>query len=190
MVAHWWTTRTSCTAAMLAFAAGLTLGVSPAATPIKLSGAVAGSVHDPSGTPQMGAVVELYNHHEKLVEKTITNAGGNFLFASLLPDIYSLHVSVANFVPAIKRNIVVQPGMQSVLAVNLATVFSSVELVYSSRNPGTLMSNDWQWVLRSTMTSRPVTRFLPGSGIADPGSDRDSHCDLLRYARLAEVVCR
>jgi len=52
--------------------------------------------------------------------------------------------------------------MQSVLAVNLATVFSSIELVYSSRNPGTLMSNDWQWVLRSTMTSRPVTRLLPG----------------------------
>jgi len=146
--------------------------VSPAATPIKLSGAVAGSVHDPSGTPQMGAVVELYNHHEKLVEKTITNAGGNFLFASLLPDVYSLHVSVANFVPAIKRNIVVQPGMQSVLAVNLATIFSSVELVYSSRNPGTLMSNDWQWVLRSTMTSRPVTRLLPGFGTGDSGSDQ------------------
>src|SRR5256885_8798738 len=40
----------------------------PAATPIKLSGAVAGSVHDPSGTPQMGAVVELYRSEEHTSE--------------------------------------------------------------------------------------------------------------------------
>jgi hypothetical protein len=146
----------------------LALPVCPAASPVKLAGALLGSVRDSSGIPQMGAVVQLYNRHDRLVEKVLTNAGGDFSFSSLMPDVYSIRVTVASFVPAVKRNIIVQPGMQSVLAINLASVFSSVELVYSSRNPGTLMSDDWKWVLRSSMTSRPVTRMLPGVDISDP----------------------
>jgi len=122
----------------------------------------------------MGAVVQLFNRNEKLVEKAITNAGGEFLFASLMPDIYSIRISVASFVPAIRHNILVQPGMQSVLAVNLASVFSTVELVYSSRAPGTLMSDDWRWTLRSTMTTRPVTRLLPGIDVSDPNQRNQS----------------
>jgi len=139
-----------------------------AASPVILAGSLLGSVRDSSGVPQMGAVVHLYNRNEKLIEKTVTNGTGDFAFASLVPDVYSIRVSVASFVPAIKKNILVQPGMQSVLAVNLASVLSSIELVYTSRNPGTLMSDDWKWVLRSTMTSRPVTRMLPGIDISDP----------------------
>jgi len=122
----------------------------------------------------MGAVVQLYNRNERLVEKAITSAAGDFAFASLVPDVYSIRVSVASFVPAIKRNILVQPGMQSVLAINLASVLSSVELVYTARNPGTLMSDDWKWVLRSTMTSRPVTRMLPGTDISDPNQGQQT----------------
>jgi len=122
----------------------------------------------------MGAVVQLYNRNERLVEKAITSAAGEFAFASLVPDVYSIRVSVASFVPAIKRNILVQPGMQSVLAINLASVLSSVELVYTARNPGTLMSDDWKWVLRSTMTSRPVTRMLPGIDISDPNQGQQT----------------
>jgi hypothetical protein len=62
--------------------------------------------------------------------------------------------------------------MQSVLAINMATLLSSVELVYTSRAPGTLMSDDWKWVLRSTMTTRPVTRIVPGIDISDPNRPR------------------
>jgi len=83
---------------------------SGAATILKLSGSITGSVKG-SGTPQMGAVVQLFNRNEKLVEKAITNAGGEFLFASLMPDVYSIRISDASFVPAIRHNILVQPGM-------------------------------------------------------------------------------
>ncbi|MBC7926026.1 MAG: carboxypeptidase regulatory-like domain-containing protein, partial [Bryobacteraceae bacterium] len=153
---------------VLIFGAALTPIVCQAALPVQLSGTLSGSVRDASGVPQMGATVHLYNRHEKLVEKILTNAGGEFKFASLMPDLYSLKVTVSSFVPAIKRNILVQPGMQSVLAVNLANVLSSVELVYSSKSPGTMMSDDWRWVLRGTMASRPVNRILPGIDMQDP----------------------
>lgn len=159
-------------ATSLVLAAYLAPSVCSAASPVKLSGSLLGSVQDSAGIPQMGALVQLYNRNEKLVQKIFTNAGGEFQFASLLPDVYSIRVSVSSFVPALKRNILIQPGVQSVLAINLASIFSSVELVYSSRNPGTLMNDDWRWTLRSSMTTRPVTRILPGIDISDPAQTR------------------
>ncbi|MBC7924912.1 MAG: TonB-dependent receptor, partial [Bryobacteraceae bacterium] len=160
--------RAMLTPAVALIALALSPQLCPAASPIKLAGVVLGSVHDSTGIPQMGAVVRLYNRNDRLVERSLTNANGNFTFASLVPDIYSVRVSVASFVPAIRHNILVQPGMESVLAINLATVLSSVEVFYSSRKPGTLMSEDWKWILRSSMTSRPVMRVLPGIDISDP----------------------
>jgi len=150
----------------------LTGGVCFAASPATFLGSLIGSVHDNSGIPQMGAVVQLFNGQEKLIERVVTSADGGFRFPALTPDLYSIRVSLSSFVPAIRKNIAVQPGMQSVLAINMATLLSSVELVYTSRAPGTLMSDDWKWVLRSSMTTRPVTRMLPGIDISDPASPR------------------
>jgi hypothetical protein len=154
-----------------------------AASPVKLAGSLTGTVHDSAGVPQMGAVVQLYNRNDKLVEKQVTGANGDFQFASLVPDLYSLKVSVISFVPAIRRHILVQPGMQSVLAVNLTSVLSSIELMYTSRHPGTLMSDDWRWALRSTMTTRPVTRILAAPDISDPNQPGHSTSAMFRDTR-------
>lgn len=152
---------------VLALGSTLMSGVSLASSPFNSSGALAGSVRDNGGVPQLGAVVKLYNRYDKLIFRTLTNLNGEFGFESLVPDIYSIHVSLTSFIPAVKRNIAIQPGMRSVLAVNLASMLSSVELVYLAPNSGTLMSDDWKWVLRSTMTTRPVLRFTPDlSGVA------------------------
>jgi hypothetical protein len=115
----------------------------------------------------MGAIVHLYNRYDKLIDRVLTNATGEFSFDALAPDTYSVRVTLASFVPAIRKNITIQPGMQSVLAINLANVLSSVELVYSAPRSGTLMSEDWKWVLRSSMSNRPVTRAIPVD-ISDP----------------------
>ena len=74
---------------------------------------------------------------------------------------YSIRVSLASFLPALKRNIVVQPGMRSLLSVNLAGVLSSIELVYSATGSRAIMSDDWKWVLRSSSATRPVLRLRP-----------------------------
>lgn len=155
-------------AAVVAVGSTLTPALCSAAVPAPLFGSLLGSVRDSAGIPQMGAVVHLYDRHEKLIEKALTNAGGQFLFASLAPDFYAVRVTLSSFVPALKKNITIQRGLQSVLAISMTGLVSSIDLVYTAPNPGTLMSEDWKWVLRSTMTTRPVTRILPGIDISDP----------------------
>jgi Carboxypeptidase regulatory-like domain len=158
------------TAVTLGFA--LVPSVSNAATPEgKLLGALTGSVRDSGGTPQMGAMVQLFNRYDRQVEKALTDSSGQFSFQALLPDIYSLRVTLTSFMPALKRNVAVQPGATSVLAINLASVLSSIELIYSSPNSGPLMSDDWKWVLRSSMSTRPVLRMVD---ISDPNSSSSS----------------
>ncbi len=138
-----------CLAAPSAFAAS---------TPLKLSGAIVGIVTD-GVVPQMGASVILYNRQERIFEKALTDERGTFKFVGLFPDFYSVKVSLATFVPALKKNILVQPGMRSMLNVNLNTLFSNIQLTYPPLENGSLMSDEWKWVLRSASPTRPVLRF-------------------------------
>jgi hypothetical protein len=142
----------------------------PAAWPTSetsLSGSIAGVVRNTSGVPQMGASVFLFNRSERLMKSALTNERGVFGFGLLTPDVYSVRVSLASFVPALKQKIAVQPGMQSLLYVNLASVLSSVELVYAKPGEGALMSDDWKWVLKGSASTRPVLRMLPGASGSD-----------------------
>ena len=135
--------------------------ISIAATAPRLSGEIAGTVTDSTGIPQMGATVLLYNHLDRLAQRALTNDRGAFSFASLLPDTYSIRVSLASFVPAIRGNIVVEPGMRSLLSVSLATLFSTIQLVPLNAQQRSLMSDEWKWVLRTSSATRPVLRMLP-----------------------------
>ncbi|MGA2589825.1 MAG: TonB-dependent receptor [Bryobacteraceae bacterium] len=138
------------------------------AVSVSLSGgAITGLVTDGAGVPQMGAMVMLFNRQDRLFEKALTDEKGAFAFAGLLPDIYSIRVTLASFVPAIKNNILVQPGMRSVLNVSMATLFSSIHLAYPAEHPA-FMSDDWKWVLRTASSTRPVMRLLPEMGEPKP----------------------
>ena len=95
-----------------------------AVTPNRFSGIISGFVFNASGTPQMGAAVSLFNKQDKLFLKVLTDDRGSFQFPGLLPEVYSIKVTMATFVPAIRKNILVQPGMRSVLNVNMNTLFS------------------------------------------------------------------
>lgn len=132
-----------------------------AAAAPKLSGTIAGIVRDSAGIPQMGATVLLFNKYEKLLQRALTNERGAFGFESLTPDLYSVRVSLASFMPAMKHKIAVQPGMQSLLYINLANMLSSIELVYAAPGQGALMSDDWKWTLKTATATRPILRFDP-----------------------------
>ncbi len=140
-----------------------------AAAPSALSGAIYGEVENPTGIVQMGATVLLYNGSDQLVRQALTNAQGRFAFDALLPGVYSLRVLLASFVPAERRNISVLPSTENRLQIHLSSVFSTVDLTPSSAR-GTLMNDDWKWVLRSSQSTRPVMRFLP-----DPPSSSSSN---------------
>ncbi len=132
----------------------------PATSP-RISGSIAGIVRDAAGIPQMGATVLLFNKYEKLLQRALTNDRGAFGFPTLNPDLYSVRVSLASFMPAMKHKIAVQPGMQSLLYINLANMLSSVELVYAAPGQGALMSDDWRWTLKTATATRPIMRFGP-----------------------------
>jgi hypothetical protein len=116
----------------------------------------------------MGAAVILFNRQERQFERALTDERGSFKFLGLLPDLYSVKVTLGSYVPALKKGILVQPGMASVLNVNLNTLFSSIQFSYPSIDSGSLMSDEWKWVLRSASPTRPVLRFTADSLAKDP----------------------
>ncbi len=141
-----------------------TLVSAPLAVPATLQstgGSIVGVVSNANGVPQMGAAVLLYDRFDRLIQRVLTGENGGFGFGSLSPEIYAVRVSLASFLPAFKRNIQVQPGMRSLLNVNLASVFSSIDLVAVSPGQSSIMSDEWRWVLRSSAATRPVLRLLP-----------------------------
>ncbi len=111
----------------------------------------------------MGASVLLYNRYDQLVRQALTNDQGKFVFDKLSPDLYSIRVTLASFVPALRRNIAVAAGSENLLQINLATLLSSIDLVSAGPARGALMSDEWKWVLRSSQATRPVLRLLPVS---------------------------
>ncbi|MGB7759738.1 MAG: carboxypeptidase-like regulatory domain-containing protein [Bryobacteraceae bacterium] len=127
--------------------------------PIKLSGSITGVVNDSRGVPQMGATVTVYNRQDRQVGKILSDSNGQFRFAGLFPSLYSLRVTLASFVPAIRKDIAVEAGQLSRLRVSLNTLFSSIQLDYPNIESGSLISDDWKWVLRSASDVRPVMRF-------------------------------
>lgn len=158
------TTKTQWTVASLVM--GVTClaapSVSSAAVPIRLSGAITGVVSDNLGIPQMGATVLLLNRQDRAIQKMQTNDRGEFAFGSLLPELYSIRVSLATFLPAFKKDIAVQSGKRSILHVNLSTLLSTIQLSYpAALETGSIMSDDWKWILRSATSTRPVLRFSP-----------------------------
>jgi len=143
-----------------------------AASPIVVSGAITGIVSDTLGIPQMGATVFLFNKQDRTLSKVQTDVRGEFKFAGLFPELYSIRVSLAAFLPAFKRDIQVQPGMRSVLHVSLSTLFSTIQLSYpAALESGSIMSDDWKWVLRTATATRPILRLIEpkaGSAPVDP----------------------
>ncbi len=149
----------------------LCAGAASPASGGNLAGTLIGFVSDQGGVPQMGAAVFLYNHYDRLVGRALTNDRGAFGFESLLPGVYSIKVSLASFVPAVKEDVEVNAGSSSFLSINLASVLSSIELISSAPAQGKLMSDDWKWVLRTATSSRPVLRIRPNIDISDPSGN-------------------
>ena len=125
---------------------------------LPVTGNLLGTVVDSGGTPQMGATIQLFNKYQRLLAKTITTPDGQFAFANLPADIYSVRVLLASFLPVSRDRVAVKAGLNSVLQIHVATLFSNIELTYTVPNGG--MTDDWKWVLRSSPATRPINRIF------------------------------
>ena len=139
----------------------LLIAALPAAAQNRMAGSIVGWVKDDRGIPQMGAVVTLLTATGRSADRVYTDHRGNFQLDDVLPGKYSLRVTLDRFLPLLKENIKIDPGARTFLDVNLRGLFSSLRLVFPSGGEVRDMSEDWQWVLRTSSSTRPVLRLLP-----------------------------
>jgi hypothetical protein len=125
-----------------------------------VSGAISGYVRDASGTPQMGAVVEVLGSATQALKvftlQVFTDDRGFYSVPGLLPGTYSVKVSAPSFLPSLREKIGLRAGAKLMVNVTLTSLFEAIQLV-PSRNP--VDDDDWKWTLRS-VANRPILRVL------------------------------
>src|SRR5437763_1665099 len=132
---------------------------------------IAGFVHNASGAPQIGAVVEVMGSAAQVLN-LVTDDKGGFRATGLVPGIYDVKVSAPAFLPTLREKISLKAGASVLLNLTLSTVFDALQ--FTPRR-GTAEDGDWDWVLRST-ANRPVLRILPDGSpvmVADKSSSSD-----------------
>ena len=132
-------------------------------SPLTLSGGLGGTVRDVMGKPQMGAIVSLYDYRDQLLNRALTNEAGSFSFGGLIPNQYSVRITLSSFLPAVRDGIKIQAGVRRMLDVNLSALFSSIQLGAPDPAASGLMSDDWKWNIRGSSPTRPILRLLPSA---------------------------
>jgi hypothetical protein len=141
----------------------------PACATVK-TGAIAGVVRDSSGTPQMGAAVEIVAPSDS--RTAFTDANGRYSIANLIPGLYHVRVSAPSFLPSMRENVTVGPGAHLVINLTLNTLFEAAQFL-PSRARVSEDDDDWKWTLRSS-ANRPILRiFEPGQAtvVREGGKD-------------------
>ena len=135
---------------------------------------ISGFVRSSSGTPQMGAMVELLGSVIPL--KAFTDEHGYYVIHDILPGVYSVKASAPSFLPSLREKIGLRSGGKLMVNVTLTTIFEAIQLG-PLRGPAD--DDDWKWTLRS-VSNRPVLRMLEDGTPAvsqvansENGSDRD-----------------
>ncbi|MCZ2152893.1 MAG: TonB-dependent receptor [Bryobacterales bacterium] len=141
----------------------LSAGIGHSAETGSLTGGLDGLVTDVFGVPQMGATIQVLDGADRVVKQLLSDKLGRFEIDALAADNYTVRVKMAGFLPALRR-VGILPGTRPLLNISLASIFSSIELIYLSPEQRRFMSDDWKWVLRSTSISRPALRFMPSTG--------------------------
>ncbi len=118
---------------------------------------ISGVVVDAAGTPQMGATV-LINSEAVFATpawRLLTDERGHFSTPALPVGLYSVQVTLAGFLPAIKQHIRVDNAHAALLQIVMGSVFTSFEKL---RRPTgeQVEADDWTWVLRASAATRAV----------------------------------
>ncbi len=130
--------------------------------------AISGYVRDASGTPQMGAVVQIVGAAARTLT-LFTDDAGFFSAKDLLPGLYSVKVLAPFFLPSVREEVGLRPGTSIRLNITLNTLLNVMRV---GPLRGTADDDDWKWTLRS-VTNRPVLRVFD-----DPANPEQQSHDL------------
>ena len=124
-------------------------------------GKLVGVVRDASGTPQLGAAVQVLSEVSSVSKPSdlITNTQGIFHQDRLIPGLYTIRVTLAGFLPTLQQHVRVSSNLTTVLRIDLESMFASLDQL--RRRPSSPSDGDeWKWVLRSSVAMRPVLQWL------------------------------
>jgi hypothetical protein len=148
--------------ALVLTAVVLSFGTQPAAAQAKLvPGKLAGVVRDSTGTPQLGANVELIAETGAAASRGfLTNTQGLFRGEKLSPGLYTLRVTLAGFLPTLEKHIRVTSNLTTVVRVELESMFASLDQLRRAPSNAPVEADNWKWVLRSASAVRPVLEWM------------------------------
>jgi hypothetical protein len=140
-------------------AASVSFGTSAAMAQAKLvSGKLAGVVRDLTGTPQMGASVEVFAEAPGAASSLdyLTNTQGIFRGDKLSPGLYTIRVTLAGFLPTLQQHVRINPNLTTMVRIEMESMFASLEQLRRQPNSAKADADDWKWVLRSATGTRPI----------------------------------
>jgi hypothetical protein len=144
-------------------------------------GKVTGVVRDASGTPQMGASVELIPEVMGSLSNLsfLTNTRGIFRSDKLAPGLYTVRVTLAGFLPTLQQHVRINANLTTMVRIELESMFASLEQLRKPTGKQAAEADDWKWVLRSATGMRPVLEWDDKGGMV-LSSNRDGRSDVPR----------
>jgi Carboxypeptidase regulatory-like domain len=153
------------------------VGLSLPALAVERPGAISGYVRDASGTPQMGAVVEIIGVAARTLT-LFTDDAGFYSAKDLLPGFYTVKVSAPSFLTVWRDRVGLHPGASTHVDITLSTLLNAMR---AGPSRGGANDDDWKWTLRS-VANRPVLRIFDDPVSADKSDDHDLKASLSMVA--------
>jgi hypothetical protein len=148
------------------------------------TGSITGFIKDTTGTPQMGAVVEISTSAASLGTIVFTDAKGFYRAESLPAGTYQIKVSAVSFLPSLREHLSLHAGGHLVVNLVLNTLTDAINLIPNRRSPNS-DPDEWHWTLRST-ANRPVLRVFDNVPLVVENSETpDDHALKARVAFIA-----
>lgn len=146
----------------------IVLGMSLPVWAAERPGAISGYVRNASGTPQMGAVVQILGSANRTLT-VFTDTAGYYVANNVLPGVYTLRVTAPSFLPALREKIGIRPGANLNINITLSTLLGVMQL-----GPARAVrdDDDWKWTLRS-VANRPILRVLNDPASSEQKPDHE-----------------
>lgn len=149
--------------ALVLIAAFSCLGTRPAIAQVKSpQGVLSGVVRDTTGTPQMGASVEVIQESAAPAAAInfFTNTKGLFRGEKLAPGFYTVRVTLAGFLPTLEKHVRVSANLTTLVRIQLESMLASLDQLRRAPSSAASEADEWKWVLRSANSVRPVLQWV------------------------------
>ncbi|HZN10215.1 MAG TPA: carboxypeptidase-like regulatory domain-containing protein, partial [Blastocatellia bacterium] len=169
----------------------LTLGAGPARAQSAVTGAIGGSVADPSGAMIPNATVTLKNLGTGREETQMTSGEGLFRFPSLQPGNYALTVTTGGFADYKREPLLVEVGRLTTVEANLnitgATV--SVDVVADTPAVNTETKEFATNINQTAINELPINgRRWSNFALLTPGSSPDGNFGLISFRGISGLL--